>query len=302
LYDYKGSDSPCAVTSQNEGKSCQIEFELDQDVHGDLYVYYELNNYYQNHRIYVASRSAAQLQGDSVAESVLSTYCNPKLKEDGLILNPCGLIAYSYFTDIISLSSSDSSPSNLFSLDEGDIAWASDKDQFVQPNDFKYVKIDSTSVTCSDSNLPSNCKQYCDTSTSQCYNYFYPNDDTIKYLYESYPDQISPIDGVTDEHFRVWMRTAALPNFRKLYGKISNTFKKGDRLVFDVTANYEVASFNGKKRLVISTVGEFGGKNPYLGITYIIVGAINLFFGFLIAFKQIIYPRPLGDPSLLPWN
>eukprot|EP01035_Chromulina_nebulosa_P018684 gene18684-24437_t len=101
LYDYKGSDSPCAVTSQNEGKSCQVEFELDQDVHGDLYVYYELDNYYQNHRIYVASRSATQLQGNSVSESVLTTYCNPKLKENGLILNPCGLIANSFFTGII---------------------------------------------------------------------------------------------------------------------------------------------------------------------------------------------------------
>jgi hypothetical protein len=27
---------------------------------------------------------------------------------------------------------------------------------------------------------------------------------------------------MTDEHFIVWMRTAGLPNFRKLWGRIDN--------------------------------------------------------------------------------
>ena len=29
------------------------------------------------------------------------------------------------------------------------------------------------------------------------------------------------------EHFIVWMRTAGLPNFRKLYGKVTEDLKKG---------------------------------------------------------------------------
>lgn len=33
---------------------------------------------------------------------------------------------------------------------------------------------------------------------------------------------------VTDEHFIVWMRTAGLPNFRKLWGKIENDLNKGE--------------------------------------------------------------------------
>ena len=70
---------------------------------------------------------------------------------------------------------------------------------------------------------------------------------------------------MTNEHFIVWMRTAGLPSFRKLYGKIDGNFKAGDKLVFNITANYEVRSFDGKKTLVISQNGEFGGQNPYLG-------------------------------------
>lgn len=34
-----------------------------------------------------------------------------------------------------------------------------------------------------------------------------------------YSDAHPPIDLSKDEHFQVWMRTAGLPNFRKLYSK-----------------------------------------------------------------------------------
>lgn len=37
-----------------------------------------------------------------------------------------------------------------------------------------------------------------------------------------------------NEHFIVWMRTAALPNFRKLYGKIEKKVEKGQVLTFTI--------------------------------------------------------------------
>jgi hypothetical protein len=40
--------------------------------------------------------------------------------------------------------------------------------------------------------------------------------------------------GVKNEHFIVWMRTAALPKFRKLYGKLEEGLKKGDVLSFNI--------------------------------------------------------------------
>ena len=106
-----------------------------------------------------------------------------------------------------------------------------------------------------------------------------------------------------DEHFIVWMRTAGLPNFRKLYGKIEGQpFSKGDTLVFSVEQNFAVNDFKGKKSIVISTVGQFGGKNPYLGVAYIVVGSISLFFGCLFLIKHIFYPRKMGDLSKLHWS
>lgn len=199
--------------------------------------------------------------------------------------------------DIISLKTASKSS---FTLDETDITWQSDRDtKFKQPDGFK-------SSVISDINSPpacpyATCKYYTDPVTGTSYQYYYPKDDVTQYLYETYPVQISPIVGVTDEHFIVWMRTAGLPNFRKLYGKISGNFKKGDYLTFQVIANFEVDSFEATKSLVITQKGEFGGQNPHLGVAYIVVGSICLFFGSIFALKYFIAKREIGDPSLLNW-
>jgi LEM3 (ligand-effect modulator 3) family / CDC50 family len=47
---------------------------------------------------------------------------------------------------------------------------------------------------------------------------------TSQYLHESFPEVISPLDGVKDEHFIVWMRVAGLRQFRKPYGRVSLLF------------------------------------------------------------------------------
>lgn len=136
-------------------------------------------------------------------------------------------------------------------LNETNIVLASDKKKFVQVLGFTYAVVTSTATTCSLVNLPASCKYYLDPKTGIEYLYYYPSDSTVQYLYESYPNLISPILGVTDEHFIAWMKTSALPNFRKLYGRINSDFKKGDVITFGVTANYEVRSFSASKGIVL---------------------------------------------------
>ena len=80
---------------------------------------------------------------------------------------------------------------------------------------------------------------------------------------------------ITDEHFIVWMRPAGLPNFRKLWGRIENNdLKKGQIITVTIENNFDVTKFDGKKFLILSTVNAFGGKNTFLGISYIVLGAI----------------------------
>lgn len=180
-------------------------------------------------------------------------------------------------------------------MDETDISWQSDRDsKFKQPSGFQFVT--KPNAACNNQgwlNYTENGVDYC---------FFYPNNDENQYLYETYPGIISPIKGVTDEHFIVWMRTAGLPNFRKLYGRINQDLNIGDQLQFRIFQNFDVSEFDGSKSIVISTVGEFGGKNPFLGIAYIVVGALCLFFGSVFLIKHLLFPRKMGDMSKLHWT
>ena len=36
--------------------------------------------------------------------------------------------------------------------------------------------------------------------------YYYERPEQYQYLYETYPDHISPLVGIEDEHFMVWIR------------------------------------------------------------------------------------------------
>ncbi|CAN0543143.1 unnamed protein product, partial [Ectocarpus sp. 8 AP-2014] len=58
-----------------------------------------------------------------------------------------------------------------------------------------------------------------------------------QFLYETYPEVVSPIEGVLNEHFIVWMRTAGLPRFRKLYGRIDEQIEAPQVLTFNITAS-----------------------------------------------------------------
>ncbi|KAH1219394.1 ALA-interacting subunit 3 [Glycine max] len=104
------------------------------------------------------------------------------------------------------------------------------------------------------------------------------------------------------EDLIVWMRTAALPTFRKLYGKIEVDLEVNDEIEIAIENNYNTYEFGGKKKLVLSTTTVMGGKNPFLGTAYLFVGGLSLLcaIGFILLY--VIKPRPLGDPSYLPWN
>ena len=81
------------------------------------------------------------------------------------------------------------------------------------------------------------------------------------------------------------MRTAGLPNFRKLYGQINDDLPKGTYRL-EIVNNYDVSSFAGSKYFVLSTTNVLGGQNYFLAICYIIVGALCIMFGiiFFIAY------------------
>lgn len=313
-YQYDGSGAPpdCKLNALGEIKTCTFSITAPKKMELPVYVYYSLHNFYQNHRRYVKSRSDKQLRGETLASSELSD-CDPlKTDDSGRLLSPCGLIANSLFDDVISLTSTS------YSLDENGISWTSDiENKFKNPT--------SIDQTCKSNCTQAKCDAAVMAGTAAAEDYrntccTWLDTATTKYLWETYPNIVPkvPYDpnfqcqneyyGVTNEHFIVWMRTAGLPTFRKLYGSIKPTdpavtaIAEGTVLNFEVDASFVVDTFKGKKFLVISTTSWFGGKNAFLGIAYIVVGALCLILSALFLAKHKTSPRKLGDTRYLVWK
>ena len=83
----------------------------------------------------------------------------------------------------------------------------------------------------------------------------------------------------------MWMRTAGLPTFRKLFGVINKSLIAAQTYYVQINSTYDVSSFKGTKMLVLSTTNKLGGTNYFLAIAYIAVGAICILLS--IIFKSI---------------
>ncbi|XP_029349833.1 cell cycle control protein 50A-like isoform X2 [Echeneis naucrates] len=233
-----------------------------KEFESNVFMYYGLSNFYQNHRRYVKSRDDRQLNGDLSALTEPSKECEPYRKSNGLPIAPCGAIANSLFNDTLELYHIDANGSrNIIPLVKKGIAWWTDKHvKFRNPGGNSNL-----SAVFHDTTKPENWRK------------------PVYELDTSDPDN----NGFINEDFIVWMRTAALPTFRKLYRIIQKkssttpTLPSG-RYILNITYNYPVLSFDGRKRMILSTISWMGGKNPFLGIAYITVGSICFFLGVVL--------------------
>ena len=79
----------------------------------------------------------------------------------------------------------------------------------------------------------------------------------------------------------------------------------GTVVSFRVQNRYNTYDYGGAKYVVISTNSWVGGKNNFLGILYITVGAISLLISiafFCIFYLGFIKRRKFADLSELSWN
>lgn len=259
-------DSSCTESTENEDTiTCTFTLEIKEKMKKNVIVYYEIHNFFQNHRRYMKSRSNDQLEGEYISLEDMKDRedCKPAITNaemgktksidgtpliEGEVAIPCGLIAKSYpeerFT--LSLKNSDDDFTQI-SIDEKNIAWGADKEKL-----FKNVKVKNEG-----------------------------ND---------YYKKVQWVN-MEDEHFIVWMRPSLLPNFRKLYGRIHQDLEKG---TYQVTVRnpLNVKEFKGEKYFVLSTVNVFGGKNWFLSIAYIAFGGLCL----LLALLFVILYNCKGSP------
>ena len=234
IYSNKVKSAEIEYTDCTLGEICNKQSTLENDIDSPVFVYYQLNGFFQNSRRYVKSKETDQLTGDDIS---VHDECEPaeKNKEmgfspsqtalDGSALDPeayavpCGLMAKTFFNDTFSFS------------------------------------IGSTDLTVDETNIAF---------------------DKDKKLYDENPDRSKQWMDMTNEHFLVWMRPSGLPNPKKLWGRIDRDLKQGEKIDIVINNNYDVSHYKGKKKIVLSNATKFGGKNKFLGISYIVVGALSI--------------------------
>ncbi|XP_044737780.1 cell cycle control protein 50A [Chrysoperla carnea] len=270
-YDISSGETCAKIIEKNSNAECHcaVDFVLPEDIPGSVYMYYGLTNYYQNHRRYVKSRDDNQLLGH--LELTPSNDCNPYQidKKTQKPYAPCGAIANSLFNDNITLYSKSD---GWVPLLKTGIAWPSDKN----------IKFRNPPIEQGG-------------SLEEAFKPFAKPPNWKKNIWEL--DLQDPNNnGFQNEDLIVWMRTAALPTFRKLYRRIDHhnskypAFQDGLRkgnYTLNVEYSYSVSGFDGTKRMILSNTSILGGKNPFLGIGYIVVGCLCLFLGVLLLFVHV---------------
>ena len=273
---------------------CHVQLYIPDRLKSPVLLYYQLTNFYQNHRRYVKSFDQDQLKGTyRSAKDINGSDCDPlkgEVAEDGTWKSyyPCGLIANSVFNDTIQtpvlLSTSGNSDDNeTYPMTPNGTAWSTDASLYQDlspPTPYNYADVLP----------PPNWRE-----RYPAYNETYP-----------FPSLRS------DDHFQVWMRTAGLPTFSKLYLRNDNQTMAVGRYQIDVYdckpisgaillgtvyadatpfSDFPVTLYDGTKSILISTRTIMGGRNPFLGIAYIVVGGICILLGGLFTVTQLIKPR-----------
>lgn len=256
-------------------QNCTIEFTLEKEIPGRLYLYYQLDNYYQNYRKYVTSMSYPQIKGSNTVDFSALKTCHPLVNASTHIFYPCGTLPETNFLDDIDLKIHNKNGEPVYSFSSDSIDLRCDREQFKVP-------------------------KYADNST------IIPGAWRSKFKSKnwdkmSYSDQVKFI--ANDPHLHVWMRTAPFPSFRKLYG-----IGTGDGGLPAGTYRISVQEwsflekYDVKKSLFLTNLSPLGVKNYVLAIAYIVMGSILILTAILLFIIHWMHPRQIGDCNYLSWN
>ncbi|KAH0600990.1 hypothetical protein MHUMG1_01991 [Metarhizium humberi] len=264
-----------------KGNQCVLQFTIPEDMGAPVLFYYQLTNFYQNHRRYAESCDLQQLKGDARSYSdITGSKCTPlygiKPNDTGKPYYPCGLIANSMFNDSFSSPAWQNPPNDgkarTYNMTDKGIAWDSDKDLY-GPTKYK----------ASDIVPPPN------------WAIAYPDGYTTDGMYR-------PPDLQNWEAFQVWMRTAGLPTFSKLAMRNDQDTMVSGIYQITIDDHFPTIEYKGTKSILLTTRTVMGGRNNFLGIAYITVGGVCIILGAIFTATHLLKPRKLGDHTHLTWN
>jgi hypothetical protein len=236
-------------------RSCTFDIPLTQDMQPPIEVLYLVSPFFQNYNRYMRSVDTRQLTGEEVPQNKVK--CREATTDgSGNALNPCGLVAQSFFNDSFGI------------YNQGD---------------------DKSMVDSSDIVFPSETEDTWKNPPSYGTKY-----DKTSWLHERYPGVIKKEDGVKNRHFMVHMRPGALGYAQKKYGVINKPLHAGEKLRIRVDARFPVSGFDGRKFLILTTNSVLGGRNDFLGYELLLAGFMCVLAATGVAIQQWLCPRALG--------
>lgn len=187
---------------------CRLQFNIPDAIGPPVLLYYQLTNFYQNHRRYVKSFDQDQLSGQFRDNSSISkSDCDPlRIDPDtNKPYYPCGLIANSLFNDTfnspLALNWPNATGLYEYKMSNSGIAWSTDANLYGK-------------------------SPYTPDQVSPPPNW--------RIQYPVYNSSIPFKDLTTDEAFQVWMRTAGLPTFSKLALRNDDTAMEAGTYQMDI--------------------------------------------------------------------
>uniref|UniRef100_A0A1I7WCZ5 Cell cycle control protein 50A n=1 Tax=Heterorhabditis bacteriophora TaxID=37862 RepID=A0A1I7WCZ5_HETBA len=269
VQEYTLDYTHCSLQSE-----CTLKFSITDQMKGsyhffgDVYIYYYLENFYQNHRRYVKSRNDKQYLGNLNEVSDCEPFAYKEIDGKFVPIAPCGAIANSMFNDTYILYYQ----GQPVPITTNGVLWDVDN----------YRKFKNP--IGNDNDL---CSAFKNTTKP-------PN----------WSEEPCNIGGFKNVDFIVWMRTAALPSFRKLWRLVDRStnpmFKDGlppGNYTVHVTNNYPVRLFDGRKAVIISTTSWAGGKNSFLGIAYLVVGSLAIVLGIIFIIIHVKFGHSVNELS-----
>ena len=244
------------------GTTCVLTLTPRRTLKAPVYVYYEMTDVLQNHRRFVKSRSDDQLAGRQHGD--FATACEPK----------------AYVVNDTDGTKRAVNPCGL-------MAWSTFNDTYAFEVDGVNVPVNATGLAWRSDVR----EKFADYEPANV------NDDAATRGGRAIGPSVS-----RDERFIVWMRTAALPKFRKLWGRIERDVPAGSTVRVKVRNAWNAYAFGGSKSLVLSTTSFLGGKNAFLGAAYLAVGLLCAAFSAVFLYFHFKPPRRVGDMSELSWQ
>jgi hypothetical protein len=306
-------NEPSMANSFHANHTCYVTITLRETLRGRARVFYEIHGYHQHHRRFVSSMDRTQFTDEwkpnmlplncLPMETIESARCDvgaclPETRNTRELF-PCGIVANTMFNDIFWLH--DGVLPNGDRLGPADLSARGAARTYSTPYKNPSWPIDD---------------EYLPVWQNPNFSRIIPpvQGDRRPFLTADYTNSTAwvhdPLDpdlgagvGLENEHWRVWVETAAMQPFRKAYGFIlREDLPAGTTLVFAVQSNFYVRSFAGTKALVISELSWFGSPNVVLGGVFLAVGGVYALFLLAFLVRRCTSPRRLGDASALAWK